>query len=534
LGAFFAPKNMSKYVQVSIFGFFVGVLFGSLFHVGFWFSVFLIFLSGTIFFVSRLFSSQPVFLNVFLSLFALFFAFGVFRMEFSFSRENSILKNMFGEKVSIEGVIVEEPDVRENSVHVIMQIEGGEKVLLITKKYPEFEYGEKIIASGQLVKPKNFKEKNGREFDYVSYLEKGGIFSEMNFPYIEILSQEQGSPLFGYLFLIKRAFLSSISRILPEPHAGLLGGLLVGEKHSFGKDIEDDFRSAGVIHIIVLSGYNITLVASFFMSILAPFSAVLRAVFGVLSIFLFTIMVGSAAATVRAAFMAGLIVFARATGRTADVLHLLFVAAFLMVMINPHILLSDPSFQLSFLATLGLLLLGEKIFAKLSFMPKKFLLRETMSTTLATQIFVLPLLLYQTGNLSLVALPANLFILMAIPGAMFFGFLTGIVGFLSFGVASVFGAVAFVFLAYVLFAVHFFSHLPFATVLVPEFSALTLIFLYLLLFYFSHHFFAVHKTVKNSGDNKSDGGHNSGIFSEDMGTFTKIVTDTEKRKCPDD
>jgi len=145
------------------------------------------------------------------------------------------------------------------------------------------------------------------------------------------------------------------------------------------------------------------------------------------------------------------------------------------VFTNPLILLHDPSFQLSFLATLGLLLLSEKISARLTFVPEKFLLREVASATLATQIFVLPLLLYQTGNLSLVALPANLFILAAIPGAMLFGFLTGMAGFVSAGIASLFGFITYLFLAYILSAVNFFSHLPFAAVTVPEFPVWVLL-----------------------------------------------------------
>jgi competence protein ComEC len=205
---------------------------------------------------------------------------------------------------------------------------------------------------------------------------------------------------------------------------------------------------------------------------------------GIVSILLFTLMTGAGVATVRAASMAGLIIFARATGRTADMLHLLFIAGFFMVLWNPHVLLHDPSFQLSFLATLGLLLLCERISARLTLVSKKFLLREIAAATLSTKIFVLPLLLYQTGQLSLVALPATLFILPAIPGAMFFGFLAGLAGFFSFGIASVFGPLAFIFPAYILGAVHFFSHLPFASVIVPKFSVWVLIGAYLVLGFF--------------------------------------------------
>lgn len=476
---------MSKYTRIGIFGFFGGVALGSLFGFGFWSAVFIIFLSGLVFGVSRLsFGKKPFLGRSVLSLILLSFALGMLRIELAPAREDSVLKNMLGKQDTFEGVVVHEPDTRENSVHLVVRVtqdEKTEKILLVVRRYPEFEYGDKVRVFGKLTLPKNFKETNGRTFDYVSYLEKDGIFSMMNFPNVEVVAHGEGNKIVSSLFVIKHAFLDGVSQVVPEPHSSLLGGLLVGAKHSLGKELETDFRTAGVIHIIVLSGYNITLVAYFFMSVFSFFTARFRAASGVASIFLFTIMTGAGAATVRASLMAGLIVFARATGRTADVLHLLFIAGFFMVLWNPHILLHDPSFQLSFLATLGLLLLSEKISTRITFIPKKFLLREITAATLSTQIFVLPLLLYQTGQLSLVALPANLFILSAIPGAMLFGFLTGITSFISISVASLFGFITYLFLAYILGAVNFFSHLPFATVSVPEFPLVGLLGMYALL-----------------------------------------------------
>jgi competence protein ComEC len=463
---------MSQYIRIGIFGFFGGVALGTLVHTGVWFAVFIIFLSAATLGVSQMsLVVKPLWVSVFLPLVLFSFALGMLRVEIAPTREDSILKSSLGEMVTLEGVISEEPDVRENSVHLVMEIERSEKILLIMRRYPEFAYGDRVRVSGKLMEPKNFEGESGREFDYVSYLEKDGIFSQMNFPKAEVLSLGEGNKTISSLFAIKHAFLDGVSRVIPEPHASLLGGLLVGAKHSLGKELETDFRTAGVVHIIVLSGYNITLVAYFFMAFFSFLPRRARVSFGIASIFLFALMTGAGAATVRASIMAGLIIFARATGRMADMLHLLFAAGFFMVLWNPHILLHDPSFQLSFLATLGLLLLSEKISAHLAFVTKQFLLREIASATLATQIFVLPLLLYQTGNLSLVALPANLFILVAIPGAMLFGFLTGLSSFISIFIASAFGFVTYIFLAYILGAVNFFSHLPFAAITVPEFPA---------------------------------------------------------------
>ncbi|MEK7151852.1 MAG: ComEC/Rec2 family competence protein, partial [Patescibacteria group bacterium] len=172
---------------------------------------------------------------------------------------------------------------------------------------------------------------------------------------------------------------------------------------------------------------------------------------------------------------------ARATGRTHDITIALFLAGFLMLLHNPKILMFDPSFQLSFLATLGLIYGAPLIEKYFHLVPTRFQLREFATATIATQIFVLPLLLYMTGEFSMVALPVNLLVLVFIPLTMLFGFLTGVVGFVSTTLSVPFAAVSYLFLAYELQVVEFFSSLPFASVSVRYFPLWLLIFLYILI-----------------------------------------------------
>jgi competence protein ComEC len=116
--------------------------------------------------------------------------------------------------------------------------------------------------------------------------------------------------------------------------------------------------------------------------------------------------------------MALLVLLARGTGRIYDVRRALFLVAAAMIMWEPRILFFDPGFQLSFLATFGLLYLSEPVEKKLIWLPEWGGLRGATTSTLATQIFVLPWLLYQTGEISIVALPVNLLVLAAVPLTM--------------------------------------------------------------------------------------------------------------------
>lgn len=190
---------------------------------------------------------------------------------------------------------------------------------------------------------------------------------------------------------------------------------------------------------------------------------------GSLSIILFAIMTGASATIVRASIMALLVIVARATHRTYAITRALFLAGFFMILHNPKILVFDSSFQLSFVATLGLIYLAPKIEQYFKLVPTKWQLREFATATVATQLFVLPLILYKMGELSLVALPVNMLILASVPLTMLFGFLTGMVGFIHIILSLPFAYVTHALLTYQLKVVDLFASLPFASLHIAPF-----------------------------------------------------------------
>ena len=151
----------------------------------------------------------------------------------------------------------------------------------------------------------------------------------------------------------------------------------------------------------------------------------------------------------------------------------LLVAGTLMILHNPAILVFDPSFQLSVLATLALIYLSPVISQKLLFIPERFGFREIVSSTVSTQIFVLPFLMWMTGQVSLIALPVNFLILVIIPMTMFFGFAAGFLGIISHTLALPVAFVSYLFLHYIVKVVEIASKIPFASVhfISPHFYA---------------------------------------------------------------
>jgi len=475
-----------------IAGFTSGIFFRSFFDLGVAFALFTIFLSVALYLYARFFTHKGL---AFVGLVAIgIFAVGIGMLRFDIADLNKgdpILDTLIKQHVEVNGVVIEEPDERESNTRLViaeLTVKRGEqweevksKMILSAPQYPEYDYGDRIHITGILKKPKNFTSDTGREFNYEEFLGKDGIYYELAYPETELLGKGEGNIVKGTLLSLKHSFLERVSRVIPEPHASLLGGLVVGAKQALGQELLDDFRTAGIIHIVVLSGYNITIVAEAIMRFFSFLPRIAGMWLGGVSIVFFAIMTGAGATVVRASIMALLVILARATGRTHDITIALFLAGFLMLLHNPKILIFDPSFQLSFLATVGLIYGAPLIERYFHLVPTRFQLREFATATVATQIFVLPLLLYMTGEFSLVALPVNLLVLVFIPLTMLFGFLTGAVGFVSTLLSVPFAAVAYLLLTYELQVVELFSSLPFASISLPSFPLWLLALSYILI-----------------------------------------------------
>ena len=183
----------------------------------------------------------------------------------------------------------------------------------------------------------------------------------------------------------------------------------------------------------------------------------------IIGVILFVVMTGAGASIVRAGIMALTVIGAKLIGRNYSAPRALLAAGFLMLFQNPKILVFDLSFQLSFLATLGLIYFMPVIERKLYWITTRFKIRETLSQTLSTQITVLPLLIYMSGDVSIVSIPANLLILLFVPVTMLVGFLAVLLSFLTTLLAWPLAYLSYLLLSWILFVSHLFGSLPFAT-----------------------------------------------------------------------
>ncbi len=433
---------------------------------------------------------------LFLSLTLITLAFGILRYDISTRNDfNPRVEQYLDEEIVLEGVIIREVDERENTSQLTVRadvLDGASsevRVLVLTERFPEFRYGDRIRVVGTLEHPDSFETDLDRTFDYAGYLSARGIAYIMPFATVERIGQGNGNPVMAALLSVKYAFMENIEISIPEPYAGLAHGLVLGVKRALGEDLERAFRTAGIIHIVVLSGYNITIVVEATMRLLSYFFRPrTRVIFGALAIVAFALIAGFSSTVIRASFMAVLVLVARATGRTYEVLRALMLAGLVMLIINPKLLVFDPGFQLSFLATLGLILLAPLIEERLSLVPTRFQIREFITATVATQIFVLPLLLYSIGEFSLVAVLVNVLVLPVVPFAMLLIFLSGMIGFVSTTLAVPFAYFAYLLLGYIIAMAEWFASLPFAALIVPAFPFWITIIAYAVMAYAMYRF----------------------------------------------
>ncbi|NIP32645.1 ComEC/Rec2 family competence protein, partial [Candidatus Saccharibacteria bacterium] len=302
--------------------------------------------------------------------------------------------------------------------------------------FPEFGYGDLIEVECKIKKPELISD-----FRYDRYLAKDGIYS-LCYPYhgAKLIESGHGNDVLSLIFFVKDRFAEKTNQIFSEPQASFLAGLLYGARSGLPQDVLDNFQATGVTHIIAISGYNITIVAAIFliMAYSIGFSRKKAFPWIVLAIGVFVIFTGASASVTRAGIMGVLVLLAKQTGRSSRIFNTLVFTAAVMSLHNPWVIIFDAGFQLSFLATVGLVYLAPMIMPWFSRVPKFFGIQESVVSTLSAIVMTTPLILFQFGRFSLIAPLANILILSVIPLTMMLGFAVVITAFVSIALAQIF------------------------------------------------------------------------------------------------
>jgi competence protein ComEC len=382
------------------------------------------------------------------------------------------------EKIGVTEItlrIIEEPKDKDSHITYIgYSDEYKEKVLIRSERNPRFEYGDVISFSGTLERGAPFESEEGKIVPYDKILATKDIYFTLTRATGQLIRSGEGNVLRSALFRVKAVFLGNLKLLLPEPHATLVSGIVFGSDDTLGKENDEAFRTAGITHIIVLSGYNLTIVAVIVLSLLRFLPLYGRTAVASGAVAVFAMMAGGGASVVRASIMALVALLAKALGRKYVAGRMLVATAGVMLLINPSILFFDLGFELSFLATAALIWLSPLVEKRLYWVPKRLGMREIISTSLSAQMAVLPLLVWSIGKLSVYGIISNMFVLPVVPLIMVLGAILAIIGFLSRYILLPLVAILWLLTQYVITVSQFVSSLPFSSV---SFSLITLVIL---------------------------------------------------------
>ena len=391
--------------------------------------------------------------------------------------ENSVAAHNDGGPVALVGVVDDYPDRRDTFVNLRLRAETlaspdsdpahVEGVVLVrADPLGDYRYGDRLEVTGYLQTPPEFPS-----FSYRDYLAAKGIHSIVDRPRIERIARDQGSPIFAALWGLKDRARETIAAILPEPQSALLTGILLGDDSGLPESVKNEFRATGTSHIVAISGYN-------FVILLTLASVPAIRLFGrrravpilLLAVLGYTLLVGASASVVRAAIMGALTLTATYLGRQTAALNSVFVAAIFMTLLDPFTL-GDVGFQLSFAATLGLVIYTRPIqnavergLARLfnAAAAKKIVgvLGDAVLVTLAAQVTTLPILVVTFRQISILTLLVNALVLPAQSGVMVFGGAALLAGMIFLPLGQIIGWAAWLFLAWTIQVIHLFALVP--------------------------------------------------------------------------
>jgi competence protein ComEC len=403
------------------------------------------------------------------------------------------------QELQITGVVCADPQQYERHTRLIVCVDrllapitrNLDGKILVIQRTGEWKYGDRVNIRGKVLTPDE-----NEAFSYKDYLAQRGIHSMMVYPYVQWLESGQAGWVKTGLFALRQTAYQRIQTFFPQPEAGLLSGILLGIETDIPSDLKRAFQDTGTAHIVAISGFNMTILAGIFLKGFRKWLSIWwAALLAILAISLYTVLVGGAPAVVRAAVMSCLAMSASLIGRGQSGIYTLSLTAAVMCLFNP-LLLWEAGFQLSVTATLGLVLYADRLMNWFRVLAEKYLPETLVERvtgpvgdyflfTLAAQLTTLPVVLYHFEQLSLTTLLANPLILPVQPLVMILGGIAVIVGLVIAPLGQLLSYLVWVPLLYTNQVVTGLAELSGGVLELGEVSIVTVVVLYLFIFYFA-------------------------------------------------
>lgn len=343
-----------------------------------------------------------------------------------------------------------------------------------------------ITFTGELELPTKQRNKGG--FDYSKYLYSQNIYGSIyisNTNTIEIVEENK----FHLISWIQDNIFKILGQVLPKEELGILIGMLIGDTALISEDIEESFQKSGITHLLAVSGSN---VAYIILATKTVFQKLIGRNFAnyvtIFMVILFVLISGASPSVVRAGIMANILILSEILSRAPDTYSTVATTAIFILLYNPFII-CDIGFLLSFGGTLGILFLNQKItetmknkFPKISETSFGKIVFESLSVTLAAQLFLLPVMWYFFNQISIVSILTNLLVGPFTGIITILGLIVYFIGLISTSIAQVLSYSIYVLISFIIFISQLCSEIPYGTLQFPTPTILFILTYYLVLY----------------------------------------------------
>ncbi len=341
-----------------------------------------------------------------------------------------------GAEHELIGTVVDDPRPREDRIQLVLGaietvVTGrptilADRLLVWMPRGIDAGSGDRLRLRASIELAEDFDG-----FAYREYLARQGVGAIGRPRFAEVVQTATGPA--AMLAGIREALLGGLNGVVPEPEAAMGAGILLGVRASIAPEINDAFATAGLTHVVAISGWNIAIVAALVAALVRPLERRpggrwTTAFVAAATVGGYVVLTGASPSVVRAALMAAAMLVARLGGSRAHAASALGLAALVMLLVAPAVLW-DVGFQLSLLATGGLIWFGGAIERRMPAWPAW--IREPVALTLAAQLTTLPVILVNFERLSLVAPIANILVVPFVPVAMLFSAIASVAGVLD-------------------------------------------------------------------------------------------------------
>jgi competence protein ComEC len=434
------------------------------------------------------------------------FLLGAWRYDiFLKQKEARGINNYYNKEITVLGKVSGYPELKNYGQKIEVEVrclfwgdnylEVGGRSLIIVSHYPVYNYGDFLKIHGTFKEP-GFID----EFDYGLYLKGRGISSTSYYPTtIKDVDADLIESCFNYSFFssykkrvsdIRANIGRQIDFNLSPAKSSILKAIMIGDKSSISSNIRESFSRAGISHIIAISGMHVSLLTSIVISflIIIGFSRKKSFYFSIAFLFFYLFLVGAPASACRAAIMGSFYSLSVCIGRNNDTSRSLFLTAFVLLFINPLLILTDIGFKLSFLAVLSIVYLHPLIKHYLDiFLNKKsssFIdsVLDILSISISVQVLILPILLSSFKEASLFSPLSNLLVVWLVPVLM----TLSLIAILSSFIIPAIGSFVYFFISlildYIILAAHLVSNLSWSFLSIHKWSLLNSFIYYFIVF----------------------------------------------------